>query len=580
MKNIIVREYLESLTESTELDYIFPILLEVMDFQIVSKPSETKGLAQYGKDVIAVGTDLDGVRKRFYFEIKGGADRHITDSTYSKVDGIRESIIEAKDKSYTDYSIAGFNQLPVKIIVVHNGTIHPSVKETFDGFIEREFPAPKEKTNVFIPGLWKTTRKTVVAFEFERWDLAKLTELFTQHLFNEYLLTDDEAINNFKKVLVLINTPRNNNADFFHLIDSVFQKAGSLALLPERKRFLFFETLRLVSFIVYHYSMDAQNLTAAKQCIPYSILKHWHSILEAGMETEKKVMVHFNKHFEVFQQTLHLFFEKTLPIAEKKHGLFSPHGGRYEQVGYPVRALDYLSWLVFYCSLGSEDTGDRCEKLLRVIHNNDGTVRPLFDNHSIPIVRTIKYLIENGKQDEAKAYLERVISSILIGYSTHGRIPDGRNRMESLIQYSVRHTKSVFYEDSTSHLVGMLLELTAVLDMEKNYLALQKLCAEAKLYAATYIPYDDAQLASSRGVERKTTHELHLFSHELYDEGFQEEVNPHQGFAEFKEALLKQPVTDYLYRSTAAGKGILLDLAHIYFKTPYFPSFWRTIVKS
>lgn len=577
MKNIIVREYLESLTESTELDYIFPILLEVMDFQIVSKPSETKGLAQYGKDVIAIGTDLDGVRKRFYFEIKGGADRHITDYTYTKGDGIRESIIEAKDKSYNDHSIAGFNQLPVKIIVVHNGTLHPSVKETFDGFIEREFPTPKVKTTVIIPGLWKIKSNRAAAFEFERWDLSKLTELFTQHLFNEYLLTDEEAINNFKKVLVLINTPRNNNADFFHLINSVFQKAGGLTALPERKRFLFFETLRLVSFIVYHYSMDAQNLTAAKQCIPYSILKHWHSILEAGMETDKKVMVHFKKHFEVFQQTLHLFFEKTLPVTEKRHGLFSPHGGRYEQVGYPVRAMDYLSWLVFYSSLYSDATGERTEKLLRVLQNNDGTARPLFDNHSIPVIRTIRYLIDNGRPDEAKAYLDKVIGSILIGYSTHGRIPDGRSRMESLIQYSVRHTKSVFYEDSTSHLVGMLLELTAVLDMEMNYLALQKLCAEAKLYAATYIPYDDVQLMSSRSVANKASHELHLFLHELYDEGFQEEVNVHIGFAEFKDGLSKQTVADYHYRTVGAGMGHLLDLAHIYFKTPYFPSYWRTI---
>ena len=36
MKNRILREYIESLKEDNELDYIFPILLQAMGFRIVS----------------------------------------------------------------------------------------------------------------------------------------------------------------------------------------------------------------------------------------------------------------------------------------------------------------------------------------------------------------------------------------------------------------------------------------------------------------------------------------------------------------------------------------------------------------
>ena len=35
MKNRILREYIESLKEDNELDYIFPILLQAMGFRIV-----------------------------------------------------------------------------------------------------------------------------------------------------------------------------------------------------------------------------------------------------------------------------------------------------------------------------------------------------------------------------------------------------------------------------------------------------------------------------------------------------------------------------------------------------------------
>ena len=43
MKNRIIREYLESLKEDKELDYIFPILLDAMGFRIVSTPKNSKG---------------------------------------------------------------------------------------------------------------------------------------------------------------------------------------------------------------------------------------------------------------------------------------------------------------------------------------------------------------------------------------------------------------------------------------------------------------------------------------------------------------------------------------------------------
>ena len=121
MKTIIVREYLESLKEDRELDALFPILLEVMGYQIISTPKETKGFQQYGKDVIAVGTDeADDLRKRFYFEIKGGEDKNITPTNFNKDDGIRMSIQEAKDRPFSDVSHSEFNLLPVNIVLVHN----------------------------------------------------------------------------------------------------------------------------------------------------------------------------------------------------------------------------------------------------------------------------------------------------------------------------------------------------------------------------------------------------------------------------------------------------------------------------
>ena len=239
MKNIIIREYLESLTESDELDYIFTILLEVMDFKIISTPKNTKGLAQYGKDIIAIGTDQgDGIRKRFYFEVKGGVDKDVSTHTFTKTDGVRESIIEAKDRVYKDASNPGFNDLPVKIVLVHNGEMKANVKETFDGFIEQMFPATlPTKKSWFSFG---KTKQSIAAYAFERWEIHTLTKLFSEFLFNEYLLTNEAAVNQFKKVLVLNNTAGNNFHDFYKLVDMIFEKAAA-GSMGERKKLLLFE---------------------------------------------------------------------------------------------------------------------------------------------------------------------------------------------------------------------------------------------------------------------------------------------------------------------------------------------------
>ena len=182
VRSLIVREYLASLKESDELDYVFPLFLESQGFIILSKPSEYKGMPQYGKDVVAVGVDFkDNVKKRFYFELKGGEDRHIDTNVYTKKDGVRESLLEAKDKDF-DFINKEDEKLPLKIVLVHNGEIKASVESTFAGFVEKNFPTDGN-------------------IEFEHWGLSELTRLFSEHFVCHYLLADEKATQLFNKTL-------------------------------------------------------------------------------------------------------------------------------------------------------------------------------------------------------------------------------------------------------------------------------------------------------------------------------------------------------------------------------------------
>lgn len=65
-KQEIVKQYVASLKEDRELDYIFPLLLERMGFRVLSTPKQSRGQSQYGRDVIAVKREK-GINTLFLF---------------------------------------------------------------------------------------------------------------------------------------------------------------------------------------------------------------------------------------------------------------------------------------------------------------------------------------------------------------------------------------------------------------------------------------------------------------------------------------------------------------------------------
>ena len=562
MKEVIVREYLESLKEDKELDLLFPMLLEVMGFIIVTSPKEYKGHKQYGKDIIAYGYDpYDNIKKRFYFELKGGRDRNIDVKTFAKDDGIRMSIIEAKDRDYSNNSIEGFNGLPVKIVIVHNGVISPDVSDTFEGFITREFPKDG-------------------SFEFARWDISKLTSLFSEHLFNEYLLTNEENTRLFKRMLVFMDVPENSQRDFYSLVHNIISKTdkGNISKTNFPVHLIrFFETLKLISLITHQYAREANNLEISKKCIPYLVLRVWCWIISNHLEKNKRVLGKFQEIFLLHKSFLSEYFTKMLPISQTKYGLFSENSGRYEQIGFPMRCMEYLSYLNYWLLIQDENELSIDQKngiLTTFIDCNDGTCRPLLDNHSIPIFLTISFYVQNGKIDNAKNYLAQVFEQIIISKNFSGWFPDGKNNPESLIRLIARREKSIYYEDKASMLIGMLFELLAAFKMESAYYEFRSQLIDIQL--STFIPFSD-NLLHSYFPDISNSHEELLFSHELYEEGYQSEIKLDENFLDFYTKTKNKKEYEIEYRTAHTKFSVLLKLAHLYYNTPFFPQEWRSM---
>lgn len=558
--NIIIREYLESLKEDGELDYLFPILLNLMGFRIIVTAKESKGQSQYGKDIVAIGKDSQGVDHRYYFELKGYKDKDINERNFSASDGIRESIIEAKDTAFTDSSIPNFNHLPIKVVLVHNGVLKTNLRPTFQGFISSLF-----EDN-----------------QFERWDIYYLTDLFSEHLFNEYLLTDEESLKLFKKTLVLLDAPHNDYRDFINLVDLQVLKIGSIQ--KGRALSKFFATQNLLAHVIIRYSTDNNNLEAAKQCLTYLLLKTWAWVLRNNLEHKPAIINAFSKLVNSHFHLLDLYFQRTLPTAQLEDGLFAENGGPFEEVGYPLRCFEYLNYLVYFFEARQhyptflKEPTDLKRKALRkrqkeclkqLIRNNDGCQRPILDYHSISILNVLLFLIDkndyqNDDLEFVSEYLSNTIENILIINTTRNRFPFLGGELEYVKQLKLENKRTDSKALPSSLLITILFEFVSLFDFGHIYEAFSK-GFDKKVNLQTAHPH-----FSEFNIEQ-LLFEKH-FEPEFYVET---DIELKSSLEEFKTDMQERVFESSEYRTDKAGFPFLRKLAHIYFKNEFFVDEWR-----
>lgn len=563
--NLIVREYLSSLKEDKELDYLFPILINLMGFRIVQTAKESKGQSQYGKDIIAIGKDDNGIKHKWYFELKGFSARNITDSNYFAKDGIRESIIEAKDTAFNDSSISGFNDLPKKIVIVHNGILKTNIRPTFEGFINSEFKQG----------------------EFERWDIYFLTDLFDKYLFSEYLLIDDESNRLFKKTLAFLDTPDNDYSDFKELVILQFEK---IETVKGRAFLKLFATLRLLNSLIFHYSKENNYLVPAKECSKFLIIYTWNWILKNDLETKKPILNEFNKLVKIQFDIFNLYFKKTFSIARISNGLFAENTAFYEKIGYPMRCYDYIDDLVYYCRLrNSYSTPKIISKLknkqkdliIELINNNDAFYRPIIDNNSISIIQVLLFFSDKEylRQKDVNfiySFLSNIVSNIKITKIRQGRLPELHNNIDLVIEAVATNKKPSEYCDSSSILIAILLELTVIFDSKELFKEILSIIDDNLSLQIVSIDF------KAHNVEQL------LFEKHLHNEYFVECIERvsdglkllknEANFNDFKKSVIakKEPLIEF--RTDKLGLSFIRYLAHSYYKNEILPNEWRELI--
>lgn len=567
MLRLIVKDYISSLKERKELDFLFPILLDQMGFSVIKTAQSSHGQPEYGKDIIAI-KEFDGKEIIYIFQLKAGDDKDINKKTFSGENGIGESLKQAKYVEYSDQSIPGLKDLSRRYVLVHNGELQSNYRPVLDGFVKQEFPDDN----------------------FERWDIEELSELFSKYLLNEYILVDHAKVSLFKKSIAFIDVPENDFSHFKNLI---------IRIIEEQKDFEFKKfnkmasTICMICQLIYSYSKESNNLVPARECLTFALLNLWGFILENKKENDKKVLESFTKLHQLHYVMMEEYLFKIIPVALKNDGLFSDKGRAFEEVGYPLRSFEFLSYFVYhlytYIHAGNLDefTGSKestetllqsgTEILMRIVERNSGVFRPLLDNHSISIILTTKYLCERELSDFAEGYITGILNNVHLIKLSKGRIPELYNNLSSLIEYAASSIRPASYCDKSSYLLLILLGLLSTDDDKYDKQIneyFEYLCKDVDLL--TYSPPKDI-----------VENEHILFRKELNEEGYtsvydygrnskqESEVKEKSKYEILKYKLKNDKTDTYEFRTDKLGLKNLRYLAHIYYKTPLFPQDWR-----
>lgn len=483
------------------------------------------------------------------FELKGFGAKDITDRTLNERDGLIESLRASKYTPYEDASIPGLQDYPRRIVFVHNGMVEANAQPTFNGFIKTEFPDGN----------------------FEEWDITVLTSYFSEYLFDETLLADEESYHLFKKVLVMLDGEGNNYKDIAKLIDLQLKKLGTTKKENKRKTYNLFATLRLIASMVYQYSKEADNLLPAKFCIDTILVKTWAWILKGKKEKKKTITNHFYSLVLLQVQIYEDYVNKVLSIAKLDKGLYGFESTDTEYIFYPLRCFDFLGDLTYFFFLteaigapSKKELKNRIGALETIIQKNSACTMPLLDTHSIVIQMVFLYLYHrsNGPEDikVLGKYMIDTVINLIKRYEKQGMWPEMTGNRLALARSLYK--KDDDYCCESSLLLTMVFELLAYLNLTGTYERFRKVVTESGVNLQIAFPitdeYDIEQL---------------LFEHRLYEErAVQTDIKIPKTIDDYQENFMKK-YSSMTYRTDAAGYGFLRILAHKYYETDLFPDF-------
>jgi hypothetical protein len=426
---LILKQYLASLKERSELDAVLPDLLSSMGMNVFISP--TRGVKEYGVDIAAVGQINSEEEKVYLFSVKSG---NLTRETWngSADQALRPSLDEIQDSFIPSRLPPEHRDKSIVISLCFGGDVNSGIRQEVSGY---------EKRN---------TRGNI---SFEEWNGDKLSDLIQQHLLKEELLpSSSQAL--LRKSLALLEEPDSSSKYFSFLIDEILSNAAdSVSVTSSVTR------LNVCLWVLFSWCRDENNLEAAYLSSERAVLLAWDKVKDryTGRNQPSKA---FNSILDTYQQITDYYVDHCLiPYVEYKYALsqavHSPCSidvniklfdvlGRLSVKGHWVLDLLTKSYDSFPPIDGENEEQEVLQQRLReitssinlLVVNNPILLSPYKDSQAIEIGLALTFLSNNSNTDEfVKSWLSEIAKRSMFSFETNGMYPIIHNSYEKLLEH-------------------------------------------------------------------------------------------------------------------------------------------------
>jgi len=448
---LVVRQYLQGMTERGELDVLLPQLLSELGFEILHHPKI--GSRQAGVDVAAVGPDPDmnGEQSLFLFVIKSGnLGRKDWDGS---IQAVRSSLGEVLDDYIPNRVPEQFKSLPVAVCICMGGEVEEGIRAQWSGYVHTH---------------------TQEHIHFREWNGDRLANLILSGILNQELLEPIHR-SHFQKAIALVSEPDESYMNFRKLLNSLTEDLKGDKKSVTRLR----QVLICLSILVTN-GVEAGNLDAPYRSCELTVLHVWDALKNCPPKRKKRL----TEFYEIFDQVLSLYLDVSTKYIFKKIG---PHTSQLHALSASVRSRSFIDihlslfevlgrtallglWhhsLAFH-SKDNEDKSQFSENLrirneslsisINMINNNPSLFNPMRDDHHIEIGLVMLLAECCDKLESLEGYLFEIAIRLEDRYSRRLYWPTCLHDYQNLMNHPVDHSDEYFKRSTVgSVLVPFLL---------------------------------------------------------------------------------------------------------------------------
>lgn len=429
---LVIQQYLSTLKESKELDAILPDLLLVMNIRPIAKPQI--GVRQHGVDLAAVGKDPDdGITKLYLFAIKcGDIGRKEWDSS---VQSVRQTLNEINDSYIPHFIPTKYKNLPITIVLATGGDLLQDTQASWNGYI---------------------SKNNIDKINYELWDGAKLSILFHEYLFNEYILIK-EYRSIFRRVLVMLADPSYDLKDFYYLFDQLVEKIDDTKSKSNKRNL---KTCKLILKIAIEWAKDANNYKHCINLAEHCLLKYWDTIKDFALDKKSLLIDDFLDYYLILYNLLvenNDKFADLYSIEDGLHGytkLQSPETESikiYEQLGFlsELGILAFFEFNRYHEEVYLQSLINVAGNIKLLLNNHKSLLNPLYDEHIIEICLCCYVLLVVGEKDCVNDWLYKSFDHIIYAYNVLGKyFPTCTNDFYDLL-YESKENREELLRSST-----------------------------------------------------------------------------------------------------------------------------------